>query len=336
MKKFLSRIGHALGAVALLLMLAIASPAGAQQPNMVNPTADAVKEQQLLQELNRIQGRISIPDTKEGVLIQPAGQSWRYFHEVILRWIGAIALIGMLALLVVFYLVRGTVKLASGRSGRTIVRFDVIERSVHWMTAVSFIILALSGLNITFGKPLILPLVGPEMFTSISVLFKYAHNYLSFPFTIGVACMLYLWLKDNIPDQSDLEWVKQGGGIIGDKHPPARRFNAGQKGVFWLVVLGGAIMAISGYILMFPFYGTNIANMQWAQIFHGVVGVLLIAAIFAHIYIGTLGMEGAFEAMGSGDVDLNWAKEHHRLWVEQEMGGKSAASGAKPRMTPAE
>jgi formate dehydrogenase subunit gamma len=204
------------------------------------------------------------------------------------------------------------------------------------MTAVSFIILALSGLNITFGKPLILPLVGPEMFTSISVLFKYAHNYLSFPFTIGVACMLYLWLKDNIPDQSDLEWVKQGGGIIGDKHPPARRFNAGQKGVFWLVVLGGAIMAISGYILMFPFYGTNIANMQWAQIFHGVVGVLLIAAIFAHIYIGTLGMEGAFEAMGSGDVDLNWAKEHHRLWVEQEMGGKSAASGAKPRMTPAE
>jgi len=336
MKKFLSRIGHALGAVALLLMLAIASPAGAQQPNMVNPTADAVKEQQLLQELNRIQGRISIPDTKEGVLIQPAGQSWRYFHEVILRWIGAIALIGMLALLVVFYLVRGTVKLASGRSGRTIVRFDVIERSVHWMTAVSFIILALSGLNITFGKPLILPLVGPEMFTSISVLFKYAHNYLSFPFTIGVACMLYLWLKDNIPDQSDLEWVKQGGGIIGDKHPPARRFNAGQKGVFWLVVLGGAIMAISGYILMFPFYGTNIANMQWAQIFHGVVGVLLIAAIFAHIYIGTLGMEGAFEAMGSGDVDLNWAKEHHRLWVEQEMGGKLAASGAKPRMTPAE
>jgi formate dehydrogenase subunit gamma len=334
MKKFLSG-GTIAASLALLFILAISSPASAQQPTSVNPTADSVNEQQLLQELNRIQGRISIPDKKEGVLIQPAGQSWRYFHEVILRWIGAIAVIGMLALLAIFYIVRGTIKLASGRSGRTILRFDAIERSVHWMTAVSFLILALSGLNITFGKPLILPLVGPEAFTSISVMFKYAHNYLSFPFTLGVGCMLFLWLRDNVPDQTDVEWVKEGGGIIGDKHPPARRFNAGQKGVFWIVVLGGAIMAISGYILMFPFYGTNIANMQWAQIFHGVVGVLFIAAIFAHIYIGTLGMEGAFEAMGSGEVDLNWAKEHHSLWVQEELGEKATTS-SRAKMTPAE
>jgi len=335
MKKFLSVGGRAAVALAFLFLLAISSPAGAQQPNSVNPTADSVKEQQLLQELNRIQGRISIPDKKEGVLIQPAGQSWRYFHEVILRWIGAIALVGMLALLVVFYAVRGTIKLMSGRSGRTILRFDVVERSVHWMTAVTFLILALSGLNITFGKPLLLPLVGPETFTTISVMFKYAHNYLSFPFTLGVLCMLYLWLKDNIPDQTDVEWLKEGGGMVGDKHPPARRFNAGQKGVFWIVIIGGSIMAISGYILMFPFYGTNIANMQWAQIFHGVVGVLFIAAMFAHIYIGTLGMEGAFEAMGTGEVDLNWAKEHHSLWVQEELGRKSTGP-TRVKMTPAE
>jgi formate dehydrogenase subunit gamma len=146
--------------------------------------------------------------------------------------------------------------------------------------------------------------------------------------------MLVMWIKDNIPNRTDVVWFKEGGGIVGHEHPPAPRFNGGQKAIFWIVVLGGAAMAISGYVLMFPFYGTNIANMQWAQISHGVIGVLFIAAIFGHIYIGTLGMEGAFEAMGNGEVDLNWAKEHHSLWVKEEMG--KPASSARTRMTPAE
>lgn len=335
MSKILIRLGLFFGSVALVLMLAMALPARAQQPSMVNPNADAVNEQQLLQQLQRIQGRISIPDTKEDVLIQPAGREWRFFHEVVLRWIGAIAVIGMLALLVIFYLVRGTIKILAGRSGRTVMRFDVFERGVHWMTAVSFIVLGLSGLNITYGKVLLLPLVGAPAFSDISVILKYAHNYLSFPFTVGIVCIIFMWAKDNIPDRIDVEWLKQGGGIIGHKLPPARRFNAGQKGTFWIVVLGGTIMAISGYVLLFPFYGTGIANMQWAQMFHGVVAVLFVAAILAHIYIGTLGMEGAFEAMGTGEVDMNWAKEHHKLWVEEEMGGRSALT-PKSRMTPAE
>jgi len=335
MTRFLARLGLSIGAVALVFMLAIASPARAQQPSTVNPTADAVNEQQLFKQQQRIQGLISIPDTKESVLIQPAGREWRFFHEVVLRWIGAIAVIGMIALLAVFYLLRGTIRIAAGRSGRKLLRFDVFERAVHWMTAVSFIILGLSGLNITYGKVLLLPLIGATAFSDISVVLKYAHNYLSFPFTIGLVCIFFLWVRDNIPDRLDIQWLKQGGGIVGDKHPPARRFNAGQKGVFWLVILAGVIMAISGYVLMFPFYGTGIANMQSAQIFHAVVAVLFIAAMLAHIYIGTLGMEGAFDAMGSGEVDVNWAKEHHKLWVEEEMGGRSALT-PKPRMTAAE
>jgi formate dehydrogenase subunit gamma len=335
MTRLLSRLGAICGAAVFLFVLTAASPVCAQQPSKVDPTAAAVQEQQLLRELNRVQGRISIPDAKEGVLIQPQGREWRHFHEVTLRWIGAIVLLGMIVLLAVFYLVRGSIKLASGRSGRTILRFDVLERTVHWMTAVSFIVLGISGLNITFGKPLLLPLMDPQTFTNMSEALKYAHNYLSFPFTIGVLFMLVMWLKDNIPDSTDVEWLKEGGGIIGNAHPPARRFNAGQKGIFWIVVLGGIAMAITGYVLMFPFYaGLNIANMQTAQIVHGVVGVLFIAVILAHIYIGTLGMEGAFEAMGSGEVDLNWAKEHHSLWVKEEMG--KTGSSAHTRMTPAE
>jgi formate dehydrogenase subunit gamma len=334
MARHLARLGAILGVAAFLFVLASASPVRAQQPSSVNPTASAVQEQKLLQEFKRVQGRITIPAEQESVLIQPAGRNWRHFHQVTLRWIGGVVMIGMLVLLAIFYLIRGTVKIQEGRSGRTILRFDVLERTVHWMTAVSFIILGISGLNITFGKPLLLPLMDPQTFTNFSEALKYAHNYLSFPFTIGILFMLVMWIKDNIPNRTDVVWFKEGGGIVGHEHPPAPRFNGGQKAIFWIVVLGGAAMAISGYVLMFPFYGTNIANMQWAQIAHGVIGVLFIAAIFGHIYIGTLGMEGAFEAMGNGDVDLNWAKEHHSLWVKEEMG--KPASSARTRMTPAE
>ena len=147
---------------------------------------------------------------------------------------------------------------------------------------------------------------------------KYAHNYLSFPFTLGVILIFFMWIAGNIPNRVDVEWFKRGGGIVGHDHPPAYRFNGGQKMIYWIVVLGGAAVAVSGYVLMFPFYGTDIHNMQLAEITHGIVAMLFVAAMLGHIYIGTIGMEGAFEAMGEGTVDLNWAKEHHSLWLEQE------------------
>lgn len=314
----------AFGALGLfMLVMALPAPASAQQ---VNPTASAVKEQQLLQELNRIQGRVSIPDQRSGMLEQPQGREWRDFRNVTLRWIGGIAILGMLAALVIFYLTRGMVKLESGRSGRTIVRFNAFERFVHWMTATCFIILAISGLNITFGRPLLLPLIGFEAFSEWSQWAKYAHNYLSFPFTIGVVLIFLMWIAGNIPNKVDVEWAKRGGGLFGHDHPPANRFNGGQKMIYWIVVIGGGLVAATGYALMFPFYGTGIEGMQMAQIVHSIVAVLFVAAMMAHIYIGTIGMEGAFEAMGTGEVDVNWAREHHSLWLAQKM----AEEGSNP------
>ena len=325
--KFMTQIRFIAGALALAFVISVATPVSAQQPSSVNPTASSVKEQQLLQELNRIQGRVSIPDRKSDVLEQPAGREWRQWHQVTLRWIGGIAILGMLALLVVFYLVRGQVKLESGFSGRKIVRFNALERFVHWLTASCFVILAISGLNITFGKPLLLPLLGPSAFSTWSELTKYSHNFLSFPFTIGVVLIFLMWIGSNIPNGNDVEWFKRGGGIIGHDHPPAGHFNAGQKMIYWIVVLGGGASAVTGYLLLFPFYGTEIAGMQLSQIIHSVVAMLFIAAMLGHIYIGTIGMEGAFEAMGEGTVDVNWAKEHHRLWLEDELArGKSTAA----------
>jgi formate dehydrogenase subunit gamma len=341
MTTLFARIRLIAGALALLFLVGLASPVSAQQPNAVNPTASSVKEDQLLRELNRVQGRGSIPDTKSFVIEQPAGRDWRHFHEVTLRWIGAISIIGMLALLVVFYLIRGMVRIEGGRSGRVIVRFTAFERAVHWMTATCFVILAISGLNITFGKPLLSPLMSPEAFTTWSQTLKYAHNYLSFPFTIGVVLILLMWISGNLPNEVDKEWVRRGGGIVGHDHPPAYRFNAGQKMIYWIVVLGGGAVAISGYVLMFPFYGTGVGSMQLAEIVHGVVAVLFVAAMLGHIYIGTIGMEGAFEAMGEGTVDLNWAKQHHSLWLQEEMArtGPNESQrqpGVRPSATPAE
>jgi formate dehydrogenase subunit gamma len=315
--------------LALAAAFTVPTPASAQQPTQVNPTAQSVKEKELLKELQRIQGRSSLPDSRTAVLEQRDGRSWRQFHQVTLRWIGAIAVLGMLALLVLFYLIRGMVKIENGRSGRTLVRFNAFERFVHWMTAASFVVLALSGLNITFGKELLTPLIGPVAFAEWSQWAKYAHNYLSFPFTLGVALMFLMWLAWNFPTPTDVKWIAQGGGIVGSKHPPARRFNAGQKVIYWVVVLGGGAAAVTGYLLMFPFYATDIAGMQTAQMIHGIVGLLFIAIILAHIYIGTIGMQGAFEAMGRGEVDVNWARQHHSLWLESE-AKKGRAGGPAP------
>jgi len=195
--------------------------------------------------------------------------------------------------------------------------------------------MALTGLNITFGKVALLPLIGPSAFSSWSLAAKYAHNYLSFPFTIGVILIFFMWIAGNIPNSVDVEWLKRGGGVIGHDHPPAYRFNAGQKIIYWIVVIGGAAVAVSGYLLMFPFYGTTIAGMQLAQMVHGTVAVLFVAVMIAHTYIGTIGMEGAFEAMGEGTVDVNWAKEHHSLWLEEERAGTSQMQ-RQATATPAE
>ena len=320
MAKLLAPIRLIAGALALAFLVAIVTPTpvSAQATGTTN-------EQQLLNQLRDggvISGQVSIPDRKAANLIHPAGRDWRTFRTVTLLWIGGIAIVGIVALLAIFYLWRGSILIEEGRSGRTIVRFTGLERFVHWLTASTFVILGITGLNITFGRALLLPLMGPEAFSTWSEWAKYAHNYLSFGFTLGVVLMFLMWIGQNFPTAADVEWVKKGGGMFNkdDTRAPAWKFNAGQKLLYWMVVLGGFAMIVSGYVLMFPFYyGMGVGDMELAQVSHGIVGVLFVALIVAHIYIGTLGMEGAFEAMSEGTVDTNWAKEHHPLWYQEEM-----------------
>lgn len=327
----LSRFRLIAGALALAVVVALVAPAPVSAQG--GPNA-ATSEQQLLNSLKGgvIAGQVSIPDKKAANLIHPAGRDWRTFHTVTLKWIGGLAILGVIALLIVFYLWRGTMRIEGGRSGRKITRFNGFERFTHWLTASTFLVLGITGLNITFGRALILPWLGPQAFSAWSEWAKVAHNYLSFAFTIGVVLMFLIWIGQNFPTAADVEWLKKGGGLFSKGvHAPAWKFNGGQKLLYWFVVLGGAAMIVTGFILMFPFYnGLNIGNMELAEIFHGVIGVLFIALIIAHIYLGTLGMEGAFESMSEGTVDINWAKEHHPLWVEEEMQRGTGSAHTHP------
>jgi formate dehydrogenase subunit gamma len=231
--------------------------------------------------------------------------------------------------------VRGRSFIVHGRSGRVMLCFSWFERFVHWFAATSFFVLALTGLNITFGKLLLLPLIGPSAFSTISRWGTYAHDYFSFPFTISVLLMIPLWIHWNIPNRVDIQWMLEGGGFVGKKHPAADRFNFGQKQIYWVVVLGGLLVAATGYLLMFPFFGMPIFGMQLTQLVHGLVGLLYVAAMVFHIYMATIGEEGAFESIWDGTADENWAKQNHSVWYEREVAkGNVAVVPAEGELAP--
>src|SRR3984885_15442993 len=229
--RFPARIGLLIS-VLMLLAIAVSAPAIAQKlgpDGAPNPTASVVNEHTLLKQVPRIEGRIDIPDTRASVLIQPMGRTWDYFHEVLLHRGGAIVILGMIVLLALAYLILGKIPIAKGRSGRTITRFKAFERFSHWLTAVSFVLLGLTGLNITFGKIVLLPLIGPEAFSDVSQAAKYVHNFISFAFVVGLILIVVIFFRDNLLEKVDIDWLKQGGGFIKSRHAPAGRFNFGEK-----------------------------------------------------------------------------------------------------------
>ena len=312
---YLSRLFVVFG---LVLAVTLAAPAVQAQ---VNPTERSVNEDALFEALGTggvVSGRTTIPDASAGALIKPENRSWAVLQGSTLYTLSIVAVVGMIALLAMFYLLRGKIRIDSGFAGRTILRFNWIERFAHWTLASTFIILALTGLNLIIGRGVIMPLIGENAFATLSAWGKIAHNYLAWPFMAALVMIFLLWIIHNVPNKLDLEWIKKGGGLFKKGvHPPASKFNAGQKVIFWSVVLGGAALSYTGVMLLFPAWAGTPADWQFYQTIHALVAAALSAIVIAHIYIGSVGMEGAFDAMGSGEVDENWAKEHHSLWVEE-------------------
>lgn len=287
-----------------------------------------------------VQGQVSIPDKQAGVLVQSNGESFRSFRNGPMSEYGGWAMLGIFVLLGIFYALRGRIRIDAGPSGRTVLRFHFLDRFAHWLTAGSFVVLGLTGLNVLYGRYVIKPIIGADAFASLTIAGKYAHNFLGFAFGLGVLLMFLLWVKDNIPNKHDIKWLAVGGGLFSKGvHPPAKKFNAGQKLIFWSVVVLGGSLTASGIALLFPFeiamfaktfailnvFGADLPTQltmmeetQLALLWHGIVALVLMVIIVAHIYIGSVGMEGAFDAMGTGEVDENWAHEHHALWLEEE------------------
>ena len=330
--KTVSSFGRVLRVIAMAgLLVGAAVSAHAQQAPLGadnNPTArpmaglTAPSEADMLRALQGVQGNVTIMDRKAATLVQPQGRDWRATMNSTVRSWGAWLVFGMIALVTAFYLIRGTIMIDGGRSGRTIERFTEFERFNHWMTASAFVTLAVTGLNVTYGRHLLLPLLGPDAFSAWSSFAKLLHNFTAFPFMLGVVVMLVVWIAHNFPNRYDWQWIMQGGGIFAKGvHPPARKFNFGQKIVFWSVMIAGGVISVSGLYLLFPFWFGAMETQQLMAVLHSIFALILIAVIIGHIYIGTLGMEGAWDAMYTGQVDERWAKEHHSVWASEAKSG---------------
>lgn len=292
-------------------------------------------------------------------LIQDGGMRWLAFRQGPLSTYGSYLLGITLVLLAVFYLIRGRIQIEGEKTGHKMTRFKAIERFGHWLLAGSFILLACTGLISLFGRKVLIPTFGHDAFSFLAVGSKWIHNNVSWAFMLGLVMIFVMWVLHNLPHRSDINWLLKGGGIFSKGHPPAKKFNAGQKLIFWSVIVLGTTISVSGLALLFPFeinmfaatfaklnaigipsllgiaeFPTTLAphqEMQYSQLWHAGVSFLLMAIIIAHIYIGTVGMEGAAEAMTSGEVEEQWAREHHSIWVQEvESEQKAALKAATP------
>ncbi len=263
------------------------------------------------------EGRTQDKGSESGQLINVAGEEWRHWRNQWITPAGIFAIGGTLAILAIFYLLVGQKKLEQPRSGQLIERWKRLDRANHWTVAVLFIILAISGLSLLYGKFVLKNLLGNSMWADYMLLCKLAHNYLGPLFVLGLLFMILRWIKHNMFNRTDLIWFLKGGGIIGNAHPSAGYMNGGEKLWFWLLTIVGLIVCISGLVMDFQNFGQLRETMQISNLLHAAGSLLLIAASFGHIYIGTLGTEGALEGMKTGYVDETWAKQHHDLWYEE-------------------
>ena len=370
MTAFQSAIRPVLGLILLLLLAIIAdgssSIVSAQVSGPEKPVAGATpggvnegnsSDSELWRKIRQGKSGTVVGGNKSsGLMIQSGGQDWRLIRNGPLPRYTAWAILGTLLLLSLFYALRGRIKIDHGPSGKTMKRFSAIERTGHWLLASSFIVLALTGLNLIFGKVLLMPILGKESFANITEFGKHIHNYVGFAFMLGLAMITVMWVAHNIPTWRDVTWLLRGGGLLGGGHPPARKFNAGQKIIFWVVILCGVSISLSGWALMNPFstqmfagtfslsnslFGTTFATdispiqeQQYQSLWHAIMAVFMIVVILGHIYIGSVGMEGALDAVTSGDVDTNWAREHHSLWVE-EVEAKTTSQSVSSRVATA-
>ena len=336
-------VAVAAGAVTALF-LAFGALADEPKPNMAaqqSPATNAVdmsfaqqqQQRQLVQPLNNqpmwSEVRSGAPQTTQvvgretNVLIQPEGQTWRALRNSLVTPYAGWAIVGMVVLIAAFYLWKGTMRLHEPPTGRKIRRFTAWQMAIHWTTAYAFLTLAISGLIIAFGKNILLPLIGYTLFSWLTVLAKNLHNFIGPLFIVCIILLFFTFVRDNGWRKYDWNWIRHFGGLVSKRDVPSGKFNAGEKAWFWggLLVAGVAV-SVTGLILDFPNFNQTRSTMQIANLLHLTIAALFILAALGHIYMGTLGMAGAYDAMSKGYVDETWAKEHHLYWYNDIRAGK--------------
>jgi formate dehydrogenase subunit gamma len=351
------------GSVFFILALAVALPMASYTAHWFGSTAVAQEGAATTNPRSNywravkegVQGYSAIGGSESGVLIQPGATEWQQRRDGALSQKAPWIIVGMAVLLLLYHLIHGRNKLDAPKTGRKIKRWSWLDRLVHWVTAISFIALAVTGISMLIGKVALIPLLGKAGFAAWAQLSLQIHNVLGPVFFVGISLMIILWIWYNFPGKADMQWLKAGGGMFKNNHPSAGRMNAGEKIWFWLLATLGIVVCLTGVAMVLPAYGIAAPawaealpwlsgsrnEMQQANILHGGLAVIWTAVALGHIYIGTAGTEGAFEGMATGYVSEEWALQHHDLWAEKMIakgkviesslkGGTGAEIGAKP------
>ncbi|MBC8211336.1 MAG: formate dehydrogenase subunit gamma [Gammaproteobacteria bacterium] len=313
----------------VLLFISLPQPGIADEHQKVegisnkNPGADLwrnvrQRDQELLGSLkSNSQGSSQVKSVDSKMLINQQGDLWARFRMEQLIKYGMMSLGGILILILVFYLLRGRVNIDGGLSGNMVHRFNSYERVLHWVLALVFLFLAITGLTLLFGRTLLIPVMGHELFSVIASSSKEGHNLFGPIFLVSVVLMLIRFVKKNIYAKGDLTWLLKGGGMIGKSHVTGGFFNMGEKSWYWLVILIGLLISISGLILVSPNFGQGRVIMELSHVVHAAGALILIAVSFGHMYLGTVGTEGTNESMRTGYVDISWAEAHHDRWAKE-------------------
>jgi formate dehydrogenase subunit gamma len=285
------------------------------------------------------QGVVNMPGAELGTLIQSfvqypgsrlttAGEAWRQVRN---NWLipygGSLLLIALVAV-GLYYKVKGPMRVHAAATGRVIERFTPFERAAHWVNAIAFVVLAVSGIVMAFGKFFLLPVLGSTLFGWLTYALKNLHNFAGPLFAVSLLIVFLTFLKDNLPRAGDLAWLAKGGGMFSGEHVPSHRFNAGEKVLFWVGIFSlGVVTLLSGLFLnhLLPVAEYSRGNMQIANMVHLVSSSMMMALFIGHIYMGSIGVEGAYGAMRTGYVDEAWAKEHHEHWYDDVKAGRIPA-----------
>jgi len=311
------------------------SPAAAAQRQSTQPLNNAPVWREVRSGAPQV---TTVTGRETNVLIQSQGETWRALRVPIIFWGGLLVAIGILGL-AVFYLLRGPLDIGEGerRGGHLIERFSPLDRYAHWLLAITWVTLAITGLILSLGKSVLLPLIGYTLFSWLAILAKNLHNFVGPILIVAIPFMFVRYIRDNGIGMDDVKWFINIIGYFKGHEYPSKRFNAGEKLVFWFVlVLFSTILVVSGLVLVFPNFDQTRGTMQIANVVHAVTAYLAISLAFVHVYLGTIGMVDAYSAMRYGYVDESWAKHHHLRWYEDIAAGRSRQRFADPKEVPPE